>query len=111
MPTWFEAVLLNSWVAVNPPRYCKNGTGSVFLSGAIKKSDTPESSEAILQLPVGYRPKYNVPVLIMQAASQTWGTYGWIMTDGSFIFNTAEIPAEFVAGASLAFSASFQSAN
>lgn len=110
-PEWYEAVLMGDWTAVQQPRYCKDGGGTVHVTGAVACNTAPSANDNLIHIPAGFRPQYNVPVSLVQAGNPVWVSYGWLTTNGYLTLNSASQPAGFKPEAAVAFAASFPAAS
>ncbi len=108
-PEWYEIEVTSNYTKQNGPYYCKDGSGTVWLTGVLSRQGTPEKGEVILTLPEGFRPTQLHPLVLTAAIGDDgapWSTYAYINTQGKLLLHTGAIPA-FEKGNNFIFSTSF----
>ncbi|MFV0497502.1 MAG: hypothetical protein ACK5L0_04915 [Candidatus Fimivivens sp.] len=114
-PTWYNLTPSNDWTVGSAGlRYCKDGGGTVFLTGAVRKSSALISGETLMVLPEGFRPVNYIGFVVAQLSGTTgaaWTTTCVVDTYGVVRFFEGTAPPNFSAAKDLVINVSFPAAN
>ena len=113
-PTWYNLTPASGYtVGTAYLRYCKDGGGTVLLTGAVQKSSAPTSGETMMILPEGFRPANYVSFVVAQLAGATvapWCSVCCVEPSGAVRFYSGTTPPNFATNKDLVINVAFPAA-
>ncbi len=115
LPTWYNLAPASGYtVGTALFKYCKDGGGTVHLTGAVQKGSVPASSETIAILPEGFRPGNYISFVVAQLSGATgavWNTVCCVEPSGIVRFFAGTLPPNFSTAKDLVINVSFPAAS
>ena len=105
-PMEYDLPLAEGIISQSAPKYWKDGSNNVGISGVIRFNEKPVSSQVIAVLPVGYRPITSKNLVVQMSASPHVSVYGWIHTDGKVRLAKVSLSDDFIGDCGYALIAS-----
>lgn len=83
IPTEYDLPLAEGVISLSTPKYWRDGSNNVGISGTVSFSEKPTSAQTIAVLPVGYRPTSSKNLVIKMSDAPHTSFYGWIYANGT----------------------------
>ena len=102
-PTEYDLPLVEGTTPYYKPRYWRDGSNNVGISGTIMFNEHPISEQRIAILPMGYRPITPRQFGLSMAVSPHTTIYGWVETSGNIHLATVDFSEDVKRKTAFAF--------